>query len=175
MKHLALFATLFMSACVAEPASVEQVAQDIGPAPAYARAGDGLSLDQLIAIYCPGVERRVPTYRGISGTYQRLGLTAIGEPYRLTLDADVDDIDASGTFTGTYTGPAGTPVPYDGEFAALSDNPAIGPAIAFDIDPDVEGFEDVYFVLGIRRSFGLVRSLCLGGEERPFLLARSYF
>jgi hypothetical protein len=175
MKRTALLATLFMSACASEPALLDEVAQDIGPAPAYARASDGLSLDQLIAIYCPGVERRVPTYRGLSGTYQRLGLTTVGEPYRLTLDADVDDLDASGTFTGTYTGTDGTPVPYDGEFAALADNPAIGPAIAFDIDPDAEGFEDVYFVLGIRRSFGLVRSLCLGGEERPFLLARSYF
>ena len=48
MKHLALFATLFTSACVSEPALVDEVAQDIGSAPAYARASDGLSLDQLI-------------------------------------------------------------------------------------------------------------------------------
>jgi hypothetical protein len=133
------------------------------------------TVEQDIDLYCPSVPRSpVTTYRGISGSYVRLGLSEIGEPLRLSLVAEQDDPEARGTFTGLYTGENGLPASYAGTFAALPDNPAIGPVIAFDSNTDGE-FDDAYFVLGISRSFGRVRGLCLGGAEHPFQLTRSFY
>jgi hypothetical protein len=175
MKYLA--AILLFTACTSEPDLVDQITQDLEPTrPSYAAPDGEPTIDQLVALYCPGVvyAAGVPTYKGLTGTYARLGLSANGEPLRVKLAAQKDDPDAYGTFSGTWTGNDGLPVVYAGRFAALPDNPAIGAAIAFDLDAE-EGFDEVYFVLGIRRSLGLVRGLCLAGAERPFLLSRTWF
>lgn len=96
-------------------------------------------VEQDIDLYCPGVTTTgVSTYRGLSGTYVRLGLSAPTEPLRLTLVAERDDTDARGTFTGLYTGELGLPASYAGAFAALADNPAIGAIFALDVDSDGE-------------------------------------
>lgn len=139
---------------------------------ARTRTADGIR----DAPYWPGIVygAGVPTYRGLSGTYARIGQTEIAEPVSITFRAELDHPDARGTFIGIRTGDNGLPESYAGRFAALADNPAIGPAFALDVGTDGE-FEHFYFVLGIRRSFGLVRALCLGGAERPFMLQRATF
>ena len=177
MKRLA--AILFITACASEPDLVDEIAQNSEPLPSYAEPEntDGEpTIDELVATHCPGVVYAdgVKTYKGLTGTYARYGLSAAGEPLRFKLTAQKDDPDAIGTFTGTWTGADGLPVVYAGSFAALPDNPAIGAAIAFDIDAE-QGYDKVYFVLGIKRSFGLVRGLCLAGAERPFLMSRTWF
>ena len=133
------------------------------------------SVEQDVNLYCPGVTTTgVTTYRGLSGTYVRLGLSSPGEPLRLTLVAEQDDTDARGTFTGLYTGTNGLPASYAGRFGALADNPAIGAFFALDTNRD-GAWDDSYFVLGITRSFGTVRALCLAGDTHPFQLSRSYY
>ncbi len=132
------------------------------------------SIAQDIDLYCPGVTTSgVATYRGLTGTYVRLGLSQPGEPLRLSLVAERDDTDARGTFTGLYTSENGLPASYAGIFAALADNPAIGAILSLDIDENGE-WDDTYFVLGVTRSLGRVRALCLAGAEHPFQLGRAY-
>lgn len=173
--QLALTAVLFAACADRQPDLVDEIVQDVGPTPpAYASADPAgePSFDELMATYCPGiVTRGAPTYRGLSGTYQYIGVPAAGEPWRLTLLAQHDDPDAAGTFLGTRVTEDGWLAGYAGRFAALPDNPAIGAVFAFDTDGD-ERWDEVHFVLGITRTFGLVRGLCLAGAEHPFLLAR---
>jgi hypothetical protein len=133
------------------------------------------SVEQDVNFYCPGVTTTgVQTYRGLTGTYVRLGLSAPGEPLRLSLVAEQDDTDARGTFTGLYTGENGLPASYAGRFGALADNPAIGAFLALDTNSD-EAWDDSYFVIGITRSLGRVRALCLVGEGQPFQLSRTLY
>ena len=84
-------------------------------------------------------------------------------------------VDAAGTERARYTydpyGAHDTAVALNG---TLPDNPAIGAAFMLDTDSNGE-YDKLYFVLAIRRSFGLVRGLCLSGADHPFLLSRSYF
>jgi len=131
-----------------------------------------------IAFYCPGIDRAagVPGYRGIAGTYVRLGLPAAGEPYRLGLLTTADDPDAIGTFAGLRGTAAGTVAAYAGSFRAIPDNPAIGAAMALDIGADGR-FDETYFVLGLRRSFtgATIASICLTGRDHPFLMTRTLF
>lgn len=164
MKHLAC--VLLIAACATEADPVDEVSQEIEFPPEE-------ELDQLVRQYCAMSRDGVATYKGLSGTYQRLGLTGVDEPVRLKLVATQDDPDANGTFTGTYRTATGT-APYAGRFAALPDNPAIGAAFVLDTTSDGE-FEKLYFVLAIRRSFGQVRGLCLAGAEHPFLMSRTIF
>lgn len=165
MKKLAF--VLFLAACATEADPVDEVSQEIEFPPEE-------ELDQLVRQYCAMSRDGVTTYKGLSGTYQRLGLTAVDEPVRLKLVATQDDPDANGTFTGTYKTATGSAAPYAGKFAALPDNPAIGAAFVLDTTSDGE-FDKLYFVLAIRRSFGQVRRLCLAGAEHPFLMSRTYF
>ena len=127
-------------------------------------------LDQLVLQYCGMTRDGVTTYQGLTGTYRRLGLTVAGEPLRMTLVAPHDDPDAKGTFTATF----GAGTTYAGRFGAIPDNPAIGAAFMLDTNGDGE-YDKLYFVLAIRRAFGLVQGLCLEGADHPFLLARSYY
>lgn len=166
MKPLILFAPLLIAACATEPDPVDNVEQDINFPPEE-------ELDQLVLQYCGMTRDGVPTYKGLTGTYQRLGLTAVDEPLRLTLLATQDEPDAKGTFSGTYKTRTGV-APYAGRFGAIPDNPAIGAAFLLDTSSDGE-YDHLYFVLAIRRSLGLVRGLCLSGADHPFLLSRSYF
>lgn len=151
---LVLFA---LTACATEPeAEISQATTE-------------QELDQLVLQYCGMTRDGVTTYRGLTGTYQRLGLPAAGEPVRLTLVAMHDDPDAKGTFTGTFGAAS-----YAGRFGAIPDNPAIGAAFMLDTNSDGE-YDKLYFVLAIRRAFGLVQGLCLEGADHPFLMARSYY
>lgn len=131
-----------------------------------------------LAFYCPGIDRAagVPNYRGLAGTYVRLGLPAPEEPYRLSFATVADNPDAVGTFAGLRGTPSGTLAPYAGAFRAIPDNPAIGAALALDIGADGR-FDDTHFVLGLRRSIGgtTITRICLTGRERPFLLTRTLF
>lgn len=162
----------------ARRAGVQQVAAPLLE-PAYRRsqassqAAREQELDQQVLQYCGMTRDGVTTYRGLTGTYVRLGLTAIDEPLRLALVATHDDPDAKGTFTGTYASATGSSA-YAGNFGAIPDNPAIGAAFMLDTNGDHE-YDKLYFVLAIRRSFGLVQGLCLEGANHPFLMARSYF
>ncbi|CAN5910507.1 hypothetical protein BH11MYX3_BH11MYX3_47210 [soil metagenome] len=177
MKQLVSIALLFAAACTTEPDPVGDLAQDIAASPAFGDANNfppEEQLEQLVLQYCGMTRDGVPTYRGLTGTYQRLGLNGTDEPVRLKLVATQDVTDAKGTFTGTYTTATGATAPYAGRFAALPDNPAIGAAFVLDTNSDGEN-DKLYFVLAIRRSFGLVRGLCLAGASHPFLLSRSYF
>jgi len=132
-------------------------------------------VEQNLTLECPGiVTEGAQTYRGLTGTYQRLGLPAVGEPLRLTLLAERDESDAVGAYTGFYTSESGIAAPYVGRFAALPDNPALGAVLALDVDADGR-YDQTYFVLGTTRSFGRVRSLCLGGGARPFLMTRTLY
>lgn len=168
MKHLVSIASLFMVACAAEPVDeVAELAQEINLPPDQ-------ELDQLILQYCGMTRGDITTYDGLGGKYQRLGLTAVDEPVRLEFRATVDDPNAEGTFTGTYKTETGATASYAGNFAAIPDNPAIGAALALDTNGD-RAFDKVYFVLAMRRTFGVVRGLCLAGAEKPFLLSRTYF
>ena len=176
MRNIALFALVF-TACTDEPDLLDQILRDTDPVMPEYRSGkaDGLTVDQLVSIHCPGVTYSgATTYRGITGTFQHVGIASLGEPWRIQFVADRDDTDAAGTFAGTRIALGGFPVPYAGRFAALPDNPAIGAVLALDIGGDGE-YDETYFVLGTRRSFGRVASLCLAGAERPFLLTRSLF
>ncbi len=142
---------------------------------------DSESLDdteQAVALACPGITTSGATnYRGLSGTYLRLGLPAVGEPYRLTFVPEPDAPEVFGTH-GTYSGtrmmPSGVPAPYAGRFQAVPDNPAIGAALLLDVTGDGE-FDQTYFVLGLQQSLGRVRSLCLIGGDQPFLLKRALY
>jgi len=163
MKRLVSIAALLLTACTTEPDPVEEVATELVSAEA--------ELDQLVLQYCGMTRDGVTTYRGLAGKYQRLGLTAVDEPVRLALVAVEDDPSAGGTFTGTYRTAHGTAA-YAGRFTAFPDNPAIGAAFALDTNADGEN-DKLYFVLAIRRSFGLVRGLCLAGANHPFLLSRT--
>ncbi len=141
--------------------------------PDYSGKADGLTTEQLVAVHCPGVtySAGVTTYKGLAGTYYRTTLAVQGEPVRLTLSPTHDDPDATGTFTGTRLNDNGLLASYAGNFSAITDNPAIGAAMGFDSDSDGQ-IDRVHFVLGLRRSFGRVVSLCLAGEETPFLMKR---
>lgn len=156
LKHLACL-LLLCSACVAdEPASLDETTQDI------------------VSSYCPGVAMTgAPSLFGLGGTYQRYGATVAGEPVRLTLFAMDDHGNATGTFFGTRATDTGLAAPYAGLFRALPDNPAIGAVLSLDTDSDGE-LDETYWILGLSRSFGLVRGLCLSGAEHPFLMARLY-
>jgi hypothetical protein len=169
MKQLALVAAVFMAACTTEPDSVDEVAQQ-----STSSFTSEQELEQLVLQYCGMTRDGVTTYGGLTGTYQRMGLTAVDEPVRLTLVATQDDPQAKGTFTGTYKTTTGSIAAYAGRFGALPDNPAIGAAFMLDTNADGD-YDKLYFVLAIRRSFGLVRGLCLEGADHPFLMARSYF
>lgn len=167
MKHLVSIASLLLAACATEPTDeVAELAQDVVLPPAS-------EVDQLVLQYCGMTRGDITTYDGFSGKYQRLGLTAVDEPTRLEFAATVDDPNAEGTFKGTYKTGTGSTAAYAGNFAAIPDNPAIGAALALDFDDDLR-YDKVYFVLALRRSFGVVRGLCLAGADRPFLLSRTY-
>ena len=127
-----------------------------------------------MAQYCPGIYTSVETYAGLSGTYARVGVTSATEPVRLTLVATRDDGDAQGTFAGTYSSESGLLAAYAGRFSASTDNPAIGAVLALDVGGNAE-YDHVYFVLGLRRSFGRVRALCLAGAEQPFMMMRTLY
>lgn len=162
-----------LAACSSEPDTLDEILQDLDPVrPAYADGkADGLTIDQLVALHCPGVVYAdgVATYQGLTGTYRRFG-AAPGEITRLVLFAHRDESDAHGTFTGTRA-PATT---FAGRFAAIGDNPAIGAAISFDVGADGT-WDEVHFVLGTRRAFGRVAALCLAGADKPFVLTRTLF
>lgn len=167
-QKLALLVVLV--AC-AEPDPIDEILQDVDATkPPYAD-GD-VTIDELVARYCPGVvfADGVTTYRGITGTYRRSDAAATGELSRLVLVAQRDDPDAAGTFTATTAPFALT----SGKFAAITDNPAIGAAISFDVGGD-GAWDDLHFVLGTRRAFGRVAALCLAGPARPFMLTRTLF
>jgi len=145
--------------------------------PDYAGKADGLSIDQLVAYYCPGVVYAdgVTTYKGLAGTYARYTVPSRGEPTRFRLATTVDDPDAKGTFTGTWADDeTGALTSHAGTFMAVGDNPAIGAAIGFDFTGDA-GIDKVYFVLGLRRSWGVLNGLCLAGSETPIFMRRVYF
>jgi hypothetical protein len=164
MKHLALSTVLLLAACADEPDPTDDVAQ----------ASTEQELEQQVWQYCAMTRDGVTTYKGLTGTYQRLGLLGVDEPARLRLVATQDDPDAKGTFSGTFEDRTGALVPYAGRFAAIPDNPAIGAAFVLDTNSDGD-YDKLYFVLAIRRSFGQVRGLCLEGADHPFLLSRTYF
>lgn len=175
MLRLASLLLVLAAGCGSdEPDLLDEMLSDLAPElPAYATAD--LTFEQLLALHCPGVAPTgATTYKGLTGTFVRLGWPAPGEPRRLSLVAHRDDPDAEGTYTGTKVGTDGATLAYAGRFAAISNNPAIGAAISFDTDGDGD-FDDLFFVLGTRRAFGRVQSLCLGGAERPFLLTRTLF
>ena len=166
MKILALLA---LSACAtAESDPVDEFLQDVDAAPPVYEP----SIDELVALHCPGViyADGVQTYKGLSGTYRRVGVAPAGEPTKLVLFAIKDDPDAQGTFSGTRA-PA---TPIAGRFAAIGDNPAIGAAMGFDTNSDGK-FDQTTFVLGLRRSFGRVQGLCLAGADKPYLMTRTLF
>lgn len=166
MKVIALLA---LSACAtAEPEPVEEMFQDVdAPSPSYEP-----TIDELVALHCPGVVYAdgVQTYKGLTGTYRRVGAAPAGEPTKLVLFATKDDPDAQGTFTGTRA-PA---TPFGGRFAAIGDNPAIGAAMGFDTNSDGK-FDQTTFVLGLRRAFGRVQGICLAGADKPYLMTRTLF
>ena len=166
MKHLAFVALLFTTACATEPDPVDDIEQEINFPPEE-------ELKQLVLQYCAMPRDGVTSYKGMTGTYQRLGLTGIDEPVRLKLVTTQDEPDAKGTFTGTYKSATGVTA-YAGRFGAIPDNPAIGAAFLLDTNSDGE-YDKLYFVLAIRRSFGQVAGLCLAGADHPFLLSRTYF
>ncbi len=177
MKQLAVIAPLFIVACTTQPDPVDEVVQEILSTPAFVDGNNfppEEELERLVLQYCAMTRGGVTTYRGLTGTYQRLGLLAIDEPVRLKLVATQDDPDAKGTFTGTSRTATGATTPYAGRFAAIPDNPAIGAAFVLDTDSDGE-YDKLYFVLAIRRSLGQVRGLCLAGADHPFLMSRTYF
>lgn len=167
MNYLALIATIFIAACTTEPDSVDEVAQET-------TFPSEQELEQQVLLYCGMTRDGVTTYGGLTGTYQRMGLTGTDEPVRLTLLATQDDPQAKGTFTGTYKTATGAIASYAGRFGAIPDNPAIGAAFMLDTNSDND-YDKLYFVLAIRRSFGMVRGLCLQGADHPFLMSRSYF
>jgi len=176
MRRLATIAMLFTSACTTAPDPLDEAAQELLSTTPFA---DGThyppeeELRLLVLQYCGMTRDGITTYRGLTGTYQRLGLTAVDEPVRLAFVATQDDPFARGTFSGAYRTASGT-APYAGRFMAIPDNPAIGAALALDTDSDGEN-DTLYFVLAIRRSFGQVRGLCLAGADHPFLLSRALF
>ena len=157
---------LFLAACATDPEPLDEASQDINFPPEE-------ELDQLVLQYCGMTRDGVTTYKGLTGTYQRLGLTGEDEPLRLSLVATTDEPFTKGTFSGTYKTRTGV-ASYAGNFGTLPDNPAIGAAFLLDTDSNGE-YDKLYFVLAIRRSLGLVRGLCLAGADHPFLLSRSYF
>jgi hypothetical protein len=168
MKHQAsvLLLLLFFGACtdLDDETSAEALAVD--------------DFEAQIAFYCPGIDRAagVPDYRGLTGTYVRLGLPAADEPYRLSLAVVPDPHYTIGPFTGLRGTAAGTVAPYAGSFLAFPDNPAIGAAIILDLGADGR-YDETWFTLGLGRSFsGLtIQRICLAGREHPFLLTRTYF
>lgn len=174
MKRLACL--VLLGACASsEPDPLDEILQDLAPEPVDYAAECKEScptIDELVALHCPGVVYAdgVTTYRGLTGTYRRMGITPAGEISKLVLFATRDNPDAQGTFTGTRA-PA---TPLAGKFAAIGDNPAIGAAISFDFGADGQ-WDQVHFVLGTRRSFGRVAALCLAGADKPFLMTRSLF
>lgn len=129
-----------------------------------------------IATWCPGIDRAagVPNYRGLAGTYRRVGVAAATEPYQLSLAPTVDTPDADGSFTGYEAGATGWPVRIAGHFHALPDNPAIGAALWLDLGND-DSIDRTYFVLGLRRSASgaTITALCLQGPSHPGLYTRS--
>ena len=177
MHRLIVLALPFIPACSAEPDPVDEAVEAVVSSTSLA---DGHTfppeeeLRLLVLQYCGMTRDGVTTYRGLTGTYQRLGLTAVDEPVRLALVATQEDPFAKGTFTGSYRTASGATVPYAGRFMAIPDNPAIGAAFALDTDANGEN-DKLYFVLAIRRSLGLVRGLCLSGADHPFLLSRTLF
>lgn len=167
MKQLILIAPLFTAACATEPEPLDDIGQEVNFPPEE-------ELEQLVLQYCGMTRDGITTYKGLTGTYQRLGLTGADEPLRLTLFATQDDPDAKGTFTGTYKTRTGATAAYAGRFGAIPDNPAIGAAFLLDTNSDGE-YDNLYFVLATRRLLGQVRGLCLAGADHPFLLSRTYF
>lgn len=171
MKHTAVlaFALLTVSACTEPELDDASVTDELLSTSDF---------ETQIAFYCPGIDRAagVPNYRGVAGTYVRLGLPAPEEPYRLSFATIAGNPDAIGTFAGLRANAAGLLSPYAGSFRAIPDNPAIGAALAVDIGADGR-FDETYFVLGRRRSLAgtTISSICLTGREHPFLLTRTYF
>jgi hypothetical protein len=177
MKRLISIATLFTAACTTPTDPVDEAVQELVSTTPFADGNNYPPEDELrrlVLQYCGMTRDGITTYRGLTGTYQRLGLTAVDEPLRLSLVATQDDPFARGTFTGSYRTAAGGTAAYAGRFMAIPDNPAIGAALALDTNADGEN-DKLYFVLAIRRSFGQVRGLCLAGADRPFLLSRTLF
>ncbi len=177
MKQLILVAPLLIAGCATEPDPVDEIAQEIAASPPFADGNNfppEEELERLVLQYCGMPRDGITTYKGLTGTYQHLGLIGVDEPVRLRLVATQDDPDARGTFTGTYKPATGATAPYAGRFAAIPDNPAIGAAFVLDSNSDGE-YDKLYFVLALRRSFGQVRGLCLAGADHPFLMSRSYF
>lgn len=175
MKSCLSLLLLFASACTDEPDLLDEILQDLEPTmPDYGGKADGATLEQLGAVHCPGIALTgATTYRGVTGTYWRIGAPALNEPLRLTFVAERDDGDARGTFTGTRSNAAGLPELYAGRFGMIGDNPAIGAALSLDVGANGE-YDDFYFVLGVRHAYGRVRALCLAGAERPFMMLRTY-
>src|SRR5688500_267653 len=161
-----LLALLAFTACADDPEHLEEI---------EGKADASSSVEEWMAQYCPGIYTTgVQTYAGLGGTYARVGVTVATEPVRLTLLATRDDGDAQGTFAGTYTSETGFLAGYAGRFSAITDNPAIGAVLALDVGGDGE-YDHTYFVLGLRRSFGRVRALCLAGAEQPFMMMRTLY
>ncbi|HUQ04196.1 MAG TPA: hypothetical protein VM261_16970 [Kofleriaceae bacterium] len=179
MKQFALaFTVLAFSLTVA--ACTEPEPDDATITDELLSAGD-FDPDELeaeIRFYCPGIDRAagVPNYRGLTGTYVRLGLPSAEEAYRISFASLMDLPYTAGTFSGLRGTAAGTLAPYAGAFRAFPDNPAIGAAFALDVGADGR-FDEAYFVLGLRRSLGgtTITGICLAGREHPFLLSRTYF
>jgi hypothetical protein len=143
--------------------------------PDYSGKADGGTIQEIVALYCPGVDydAGVPTYKGLAGTYQRVTLQEPGEPFSLSLFPIVDDPGATGSFTGTKTNSLGFQQPFFGTFYAGPDNPAIGAAFGLDENSDKQ-LDSVYFVLGLSRSFGRVSEICLAGKKTPVLMTRVF-
>jgi hypothetical protein len=175
MKQTAVLASALLAisvtACTAVELDDDTVADEL-------LAASDLDWEAQLAFYCPGIDRAagVPNYRGLAGSYVRLGLPAPEEPYRLSFATTVDDPDAIGTFAGLRANAAGILSPYAGSFRAIPDNPAIGAALGLDVGADGR-YDEVYFVLGMRRSLTgtTISSICLTGREHPFLLMRTFF
>src|SRR5262245_56655525 len=128
MKHLAVLLLFLatLAACV-------DVDEDTVTASDELLSTD--DFESQIAFYCPGIDRAagVPDYRGLTGTYVRLGFPAVDEPYRLSLAVMPDPNITIGTFAGLRGTSTGALAPYAGAFRAMPDNPAIGAALVLDI------------------------------------------
>lgn len=176
MLRCSAVALLALTACTSLDEGITD--DDVAAAAALAEApAAGVDYDAQIALWCPGADRAagVPSYRGLAGTFTRLGLPAPGEPSKLSFAPTRDEPDAAGAFTGRVGTATGTTRPYAGAFRALPDNPAIGAVIGLDIGGDGT-VDQTSFVLALRRSpLGTLTGLCLAGRDHPFLLSRTLF
>lgn len=129
---------------------------------------------------CPGMTQvGIEDYDGIVGYYTRFFPYVSDELITLrirTVAHDPEWIGVSGEYTATVQRD-GLYAVEGGTFLAVPNNPAIGPAIAFDIDDD-GAVDELYWVLGATRNvFGNIDKLCVGksrsdGSGSPFLLYR---